>query len=219
MKNKVIVIITIFLMIFTLYIVLGRFEIGNIQILGVKALMEKKAEANEQIEKVNDLNDLTYSVVLGSFNQSLENYNKAKEEYDNIVKSSEENTNQIKKYELEYVWATLGNYAKSRNVVIKLDVSIGNSITKTYNINFTVKGNYANIKDYINDLEKDKELPLKPENFKLISENDDKNNLTATFVCKNININIDSKNITKESTEKTEEKLEGDDVNKDEEAS
>ena len=96
-----------------------------------------------------------------------------------------------------------------------MDITVSNSVAKTYDLNFTVVGEYIQIADFLYDIQRDNTLVFKIENFKLVSseqieettiesneedeETDDVNNqqtevtdynLTATFVCKDIRLNI-----------------------------
>ena len=86
---------------------------------------------------------------------------------------------------------------------MKMDLSASNIGTKgMYNLNFTVKGQYLGIADFIHDIENDSRLGFKIENFKLLpgeSESKegekDTNTLVGTFICKDISINIDAANV------------------------
>ena len=129
----------------------------------------------------------------------------------------------IQEYEIEKIWITLGNYAKEKGVDLKLEIKVNNSVSGTYDLNFTVDGSYSGIVDFIRAIQGDNTLVFKIDEFKLVakqsnaetenvtedntqitqetantetddSQNTTKNNdvvnLTATFVCKDIKLNI-----------------------------
>ena len=151
----------------------------------------------------------------------------------------------IQEYEIEKIWITLGTYAEEQGIDLKLDISVNNSVSKTYDLNFTINGTYTEIEDFIRKVQEDNTLVFKIENFKLVSsgtstssgvtdtgstimdgiatqseENQTEETpvdttpveetLTATFVCKDIKLNIVENTTTSDSddnssTDSTEE--------------
>ena len=94
---------------------------------------------------------------------------------------------QLQTYEIEYLWAKIGNHATSEGATIKMDVTKGtNTTSNTYNLKFTVTGSYISITDFISDIENDSSLGFKIEEFKMLPGNG--SDLEATFVCKDITI-------------------------------
>lgn len=135
----------------------------------------------------------------------------------------------IQEYEIEKIWITIGNYAKKEGVDVKMEITSNNSVASTYDLNFTASGSYTSIEDFLRDLQGDNTLVFKIENFKLVAggtrsstnntvgntaenttENTAENSasdesagiLTATFVCKDIKLNIveNSTNIENDSS-------------------
>ena len=151
----------------------------------------------------------------------------------------------IQEYEIEKIWITLGTYAEEQGIDLKLDISVNNSVSKTYDLNFTINGTYTEIEDFIRKVQEDNTLVFKIENFKLVSsgtstssgvtdtgstimdgvatQSEEKQTeetpvdttpveetLTATFVCKDIKLNIVENTTTSDSddnssTDSTEE--------------
>ena len=84
-------------------------------------------------------------------------------------------------------------------------------------MNFTVNGTYSSIEDFLRDIQGDKTLVFKIDEFKLVSggslpagvgtsESESTTSddiLTATFVCKDIKLNIVENTETNNSTENT----------------
>lgn len=135
----------------------------------------------------------------------------------------------IQEYEIEKIWITIGNYAQKEGVDVKMEITSNNSVAGTYDLNFTASGSYTSIEDFLRDLQGDNTLVFKIENFKLVAggtrsstnntvgntaenttENTTENTasdessgiLTATFVCKDIKLNIveNSTNIENDSS-------------------
>lgn len=75
----------------------------------------------------------------------------------------------IQEYEIEKIWITLGTYAEEQGIDLKLDISVNNSVSKTYDLNFTINGTYTEIEDFIRKVQEDNTLVFKIENFKLVS--------------------------------------------------
>ena len=109
---------------------------------------------------------------------------------------------QIEKYKIEYLWNKIGNYAKKEGVALDLDVQ-KTTIDETYNVNFSLEGNYVGVTDFIYDIENDDELNYKVKNFKMepttrtttsssgkTTTEVDKVILKATFTVENIIINF-----------------------------
>lgn len=57
-----------------------------------------------------------------------------------------------------------------------------------YNLNFTAKGTYTGIEEFITGIEDDTKLGFKIENFSMSSSSENGNQVQATFVCKDIKI-------------------------------
>ena len=71
-------------------------------------------------------------------------------------------------------------------------------------MNFTAKGSYISITDFISDIENDSTLGFKIENFKMIPSGQEDGTLQATFVCKDIAIKeVDTSAVMPQSTTNT----------------
>ena len=141
-----------------------------------------------------------------------------KQQYTSLIGASSDeeitSTIQSQRYEVEYLWVKLGNHATKNGITLKMDiVNGGASENKLYNLKFTASGNYANLTEFIYEVENDSTLGFKIENFKLLpsevktADNKTKkldfNNLVATFLVKNVYIDLDkitSSTTTNENT-------------------
>ena len=94
----------------------------------------------------------------------------------------------------------MGNYATKQGVDLKLDVTSNNSISGTYDLTFTATGGYIQIIDFLYDVERDSTLVFKLENFKMVPGTSTEE-LVATFVCKDVKLNItDTSSSTNDTT-------------------
>lgn len=167
-------------------------SIGAFQIKSIGMIKEDNDELEGRIEQINQKQSITYKGLNDELEGKAKELKKQKENYaDLILYNSEEensNLNLYEKYEIEYLWTKLGNYATKNKLTMKLEVTNGSTrVEKLYNLNFTLNGEYVSIIDCISEIEDDSTLGFKIENFKLISDED--NNLNATFTVKNVSIN------------------------------
>ena len=197
MRKLLIGILIVVLLVLAGYMVIDRINIGSLEILGIEAIVEKNDKLDAEILQATKLATVTYQSKLETLNSANKNLQQEKQEYENYV-SAEDGTgavSQIQSYEVEYLWTKIGNYAKREGVVLKMDVAVNNAVLGTYNLNFTVVGTYVGITEFIYDLDNDSSLLFKVENFKLLP-NSEENTLNATFICKDISINIDSSSVS-----------------------
>lgn len=197
-----------------------------------------KVFAINSFSTIIENNDKLESLIKEASKQKNEKFKSALEELQvalKKLKSSEETYQQlldlgvddngvplskIQEYEMEKIWITVGNHAKKEGVDLKIDVTVNNSVAQTYDLNFTIAGKYVQIADFLYDIQRDKTLVFKIENFKLVpfsetdsetstskdNEQDEKEEMTdlvATFVCKDIKLNIIEQS-TEEDADKDE---------------
>ena len=126
--------------------------------------------------------------------QSAKNsFDVAKEAYENIDESTIEIVQEAtkeEKYFIEYLWIELGNYATANNLGINIITPGSTNSTSTSSssagstgansgVKITVEGRYANVADFVFDVENDKSLRFKLDNIKMTYSGD--NQITATF--------------------------------------
>ena len=193
MRKILLGIVAIFLLCFAVYIAIYGFNLGKIEIKSISAIKEENAKLEKKITNASKLRNTDYTQSLTSLENAYKKLMTEKENYEQMlalgVDENGETLNKIAEYEIEKLWVTLGNYAKKEGVDWKMDVTSNNSISKTYDLNFTVTGGYIQIIDFLYDMERDTTLVFKIENFKMVpgSSTDE---LVATFTCKDIKVNI-----------------------------
>lgn len=203
MRKLLLTILLIVLIILSGYMLFAKLEIGNIEILGIKTLMNENDKLDSAIATTTQVATIQYDSALKTLETASQGLLKQKEEYDNYIINSSNNgaiNKQIQSYELEYLWIKIGNYAADEGVTLKMDVAVNNATLGTYNLNFSAIGTYIQITEFIYDLDNDSSLLFKIEDFEL-KPNNSESNLIATFVCKDISININSEDIVSSSNE------------------
>lgn len=219
MRKLVLYLVTILLLALSALIVLRGVILGPIIINSFKEISDANNELDELIDEAVDQKEVKYTEALNQQQTAYKTLMSEKASYQQLLDLGvDENgipLSKIQEYEIEKIWITLGNYAEKQCVDLRMDITVNNSVAKTYDLNFTVVGEYIQIADFLYDIQRDNTLVFKIENFKLVSseqieettiesneqdeENDDVNNqqtevtdynLTATFVCKDIRLNI-----------------------------
>ena len=219
MRKLVLYLVTILLLALAALLVLRGVILGPIIINSFKEISDANNELDELIDEAVEQKEVKYIEALNQQQTAYKTLMSEKASYQQLLDLGvDENgipLSKIKEYEIEKIWITLGNYAEKQGVDFRMDITVSNSVAKTYDLNFTVVGEYIQIADFLYDIQRDNTLVFKIENFKLVSseqieettiesneedeETDDVNNqqtevtdynLTATFVCKDIRLNI-----------------------------
>lgn len=199
MRKIVFSIIIVILLVAGGFLIAKGANIGNFTVWGVKSIKEKNATIDQKNQQLSTLATTDYEGALSGLNTSKTTLESTKKSYeDKAILANNNSYLQTEKYEIEFLWTKVGNYAKDRNVELKFDVA--NSSTKgLYDLKFTIAGKYVKVADYIYDIENDSKLGFKIEDFHMVSAGE---GVQATFTCKEVNINIESaESNTSSSTE------------------
>ena len=195
------ILVCIMLILSSVFIIKG---LNKMKVSGVLDINEKDEVINKKIAELSDIISTTYTNTQSNLKKTATTLQSSKTEYETQAALSAANSSSYianrEKYDIDYLWTKLGNYARSETVVIKIDVSSSGSSSDLYNLNFSVVGGYVNITDFIYDIENDSKLGFKIDNFKLSGTD----TLEATFVCQDIPINL-GKLETTESVQPTKE--------------
>lgn len=193
MRKLLLGLISILLLALSIYMVACGVAFGEFEINGIPAIQEENAKLDQKIQKATKLKKSDYPTAVDELERAYKKLMTEKENYEQILALGvDENgvpLNKIQEYEIEKIWITMGNYAKKQGVDLKLDVTSNNSISKTYDLKFTVTGGYIQITDFLYDVERDSTLVFKLENFKMVPGNSTEE-LVGTFVCKDIKVNV-----------------------------
>lgn len=204
MRKLLLGLLSIMLVAFSIYIAIYGFSLGGLEIKGIPAIKEENTKLETKIKKATQLRNTEYNQNVTILESAYKKLMTEKDNYEQIlsmgVDENGQTLNKIQEYEMEKIWITVGNYAKKQGVDLKIDLTSNNSISKTYDLNFTVTGGYIQITDLLYDIERDSTLVFKIENFKLVPGTDTEN-LVGTFTCKDIKLNVSEINTNTNNTE------------------
>ena len=168
MKKRKKLIILIFCSLLIGSIFLLENGISSLNIKGFVEIGEKNSLIDTRISNSSDFITINYTNALSELKQTTNDLKEAKKIYENQAALSNSDTSQQEKFDIEYLWTKLGNYARDENVVIKIDLVLSEINSNLYCLNFSVTGDYTNTTNFINDIENDSDLGFKIENFKMV---------------------------------------------------
>lgn len=214
MRKILLGLVSIMLVALSVYTVIYGISIGNIQISGIPTIQEKNEQLDKKIQTASNLRTKEYPQNVTLLESAYKKLMTEKESYEQLLELGvDENgqpINKIQEYEIEKIWVTMGIYAKKQGVDLKMDITSNNSISKTYDLKFTVTGGYIQITDFLYDIERDSTLVFKIENFKMVP-GESTENLSATFTCKDIKLNISESSNSGTNAENEADSKEGTD--------
>lgn len=164
MKKVIISIIILILIVIAYWMMALNFRIGNFSIQNIKGIQALDETLNQEIATANKKTAQEYVAEVENLKTSIKDMVTAKQKYEEYKEQSEFGLIQVKTYKVEYLWATIGQYAKRRNTQLTLDLieTPGDSL---YDLNFTLIGDYTNIINCISDIEDDDTFDFKITNF------------------------------------------------------
>ena len=188
MKNKIIILTLIISLILIICLSIFGFKIGKFEILSISDIIEKNNNVKSKIEKVTTLASSTYPATVSKVEDTIDEFNIQKQKYEEMseLNSDDDGVFETEKYDIGYLWTTLGKYASKNNVGLALDVKNATG-TDLYDLDFTIQGEYVDISTFITKIENDSNLLFRIYNFKLIPGKSTVD-LKATFTVKDVNI-------------------------------
>lgn len=196
-KHTKIIVLSVILLVIIALITLAMIydvDFGIFKNLSISGIQEKRLNvenlvAEQDKEKINNLN------AKDNLQSAKDSFDVAKQKFDQIDDSTIATVQQAtmdEKYFIEYLWIVLGNYATANNLkvnVVTPGSTVGSSgsgeqsnsaLTAISNgIKIVVEGRYANVADFVFDIENDKSLKFKLDNISMTYTKDNK--IQATF--------------------------------------
>ena len=152
-------------------IVTRGIETDSFSIESYQAIMEQNSELETLINEASKQKNSNYESAITSLKNSYKKLVSERESYEELVNLGVDRNgiplSKIQEYEIEKIWITLGTYAEKEGVDLKLDITVNNSVSKTYDLNFTLNGTYSGIVEFIRLVQGDNTLVFKIENFKM----------------------------------------------------
>ena len=189
MKDKIIMIILFASVVLILFLAIFGLKIGNFEIPSISKIVDKNSDVNSKLDKVSELTSINYPEKTANLETTIDTLNVQKEKYEQVAGFNSEDDSKIyekEKYDIGYLWTTLGQYASKNKIKLSIDVKQASG-TELYDLYFTVQGEYVNISSFITKIENDSNLLFRIYNFKLVPGSSDVD-LKATFTVKDVNI-------------------------------
>ena len=192
-----------------LLIILAYFSIAKgVGFLGIKSIKDIKTANNNLESNVNEANELsnkTYPTEIEGLEEAIKKLKISKQEYENKSAYNKEKDSlsavEIKTYKIHYLWTILGNYRKNRGVqALNLDLK-STQTEDVYDLEFTLRGSYTSITDFIYDIENDEELNFDIKNFQISSQLSSLSSNGNDTVTESDNTESNSNNVLDENTE------------------
>ena len=170
MKKILISVVIILLIILCAVAATKSISIGSLKIESINQIKDYSNNLDNKYSQATTLSETTYPKEIEDIEKAVKRFETAKQQYENIVKyNSEEITlglTQIEKYNIEFLWTILGNYATRNNINLTLDIKQGQA-KDIYDLGFNLEGTYSGIIEFLYDLEDNEELNFKIENFEI----------------------------------------------------
>ena len=189
MRKILLIIVIVLLFVLGLTSVINGIQIGDFKISSIKDIQEGSKTLDNKIKELNTSIDSTYPNKRQELTEASKKMQSTREEYLNEINGSSnedlESALEIKNYEIERLWARIGNHAIDEGVNMTLDIKPGSS-SETRNLEFTVKGTYLGQINFLYAIEDDEELNFRIYNYKLLPSSGTL--LNATFLIKDVRI-------------------------------
>ena len=194
MRKLLMIFLMFLLIVLMVTIVIRGIKIGSFQIYSYKEIQQANEELNKQIAEASVITSTTYQGKMSDLNTSAKRLLTEREQYqDKIAYSTPEEVRkakQIAEFKQSFLSVKLGNYATKEGIDLTLQYMAG-TIEETGDLHFIVKGKYYSISEFLRDIENDKDLYFRIENFTMLP-NDSTEILKAEFDVKGIKLDVDN---------------------------
>ena len=206
MKKILIIVIIVLLGVICYNAINSGYEIAGLSVYSIGKIQSESKNLDDKINNVQQLEEVTYPAKLSELNTAAKNLRSTKKTYDELVLYSTEqeilDASQSERYNVEVLWARVGNHATSNNVVTKMEIVVSSENTPNANdLKFTSTGNYSDLTDFIRELEDDDKLSFTIEEFEMVPVSGGNGSvLQASFRVKDIFINSETMTTTSQMT-------------------
>lgn len=196
MKKVLISILIILLIVMAYFAIFKGISIGSFKILSVEQIEQENDKLTQEIAQTETLMHSNYSAKTEELEKSVTSMLNAKSEYLDLAEVSTEGeikaASKQETYKIEYLWTRIGSHATGEGVILKLDVTSGDTgEANVKNLVFTVTGNYIAIINFVSSIEDDSQLAFRIENFKILPGTGT-DGRQATFTVRNIRVKQES---------------------------
>lgn len=187
MKNRITTIIILVSIVLLLVATLHGIE--KFQILSISQLQQKNDDVNKRINEASTLTAIDYPDNIETLEETYDKYIIQKQKYEELSEFIDEDSEDVyekKQYDIGYLWRVLGKYATVRNLTLGIDVQKNNNgQNNSYDLNFTVSGQYVDISQFITDIENDSDLFFRIYNFRMSGSGE---TISSNFTVKDVDI-------------------------------
>ncbi len=207
--KKLLISIIIILLLGLCYVVGTKgIKIGALKLESIKDIQTASENLEGKFDESKEISAKTYPTSIDDLDEVVKELKIAKQQYEaKIAGDPNASTSlgviQVDKYNIEYLWTIIGNYATKNGVKLTLDIKSTNT-SDVYDLNFKVQGKYVGITDFIYNLEDDDELKFEISDFKISSQNDETKANTNTIAQNNSAKNNTSNKNNTNSTNKND---------------
>lgn len=173
--KKILISIIIILLIGLGYTISAKsLNIGALKLESINDIKNASTNLEQKFNTSKEISAQTYPKSIEDLDNVVRDLKKVKQQYEaKTLNNPEAQTNlgviQVEKYNIEYLWTIIGNYATKNGVTLTLDVKSSNA-QDVYNLNFNLEGTYIGITDFIYNLEDDSDLNFEIKDFEISSE-------------------------------------------------
>lgn len=175
MRKILIALASILILALTIYIIIAG--VGFAKINGYKDIDKINKELDLKILAINGIKERDYLAKQKDLDVETSTLRETREDYlakveAARIKGAKGSKLQIEIYELDFIWARIGNYASDLGLEIKLDVFPGTEEKllhdfKLYNLKMSVVGEYIDIVRFIYKIEGDREISAQLSDFSM----------------------------------------------------
>ena len=149
-------------------------KVGTLKLESINDIKSASNNLEQKFNTSKEISAQTYPNSIENLDKVVRELKTVKQQYQaKTINNPEARSNlgviQVEKYNIEYLWTIIGNYATKNGVTLTLDVKSTNA-DDVYNLNFNLEGKYIGITDFIYSLEDDDELKFEIKDFKISSE-------------------------------------------------
>lgn len=149
-------------------------KVGTLKLESINDIKSASNNLEQKFNTSKEISAQTYPNSIENLDKVVRELKTVKQQYQaKTINNPEAKSNlgviQVEKYNIEYLWTIIGNYATKNGVTLTLDVKSTNA-DDVYNLNFNLEGKYIGITDFIYSLEDDDELKFEIKDFKISSE-------------------------------------------------
>ena len=207
--KKLLISIIIILLLGLCYVVGTKgIKTGALKLESIKDIQTASENLEGKFDESKEISAKTYPTSIDDLDEVVKELKIAKQQYE-AKTAGDPNAStslgviQVNKYNIEYLWTIIGNYATKNGVKLTLDIKSTNT-SDVYDLNFKVQGKYVGITDFIYNLEDDDELKFEISDFKISSQNDETKANTNTIAQNNSAKNNTSNKNNTNSTNKND---------------